>query len=117
MKIVKKLAAFLILIAGIFAMASCGNKSGVTASMSYTATTSKIKITATFAENANLKSGDATPSIKEFAVDDSGNSTFKETKNLTFSSGAYTTSSTEFTGLTKNTTYIYKLYVKYKSYD
>ena len=117
MKIVKKLAAFLILIAGLFVLASCGNRSGVSATMTYIATTSKIKITATFKENDKLRNGDATPSIKEYSVDEKGEKSFKETKTLTFSSGAYTTSSIEFSGLEKSANYYYVLYVKYNSKD
>lgn len=117
MKVFKKLFAFLIVAGFMFVLASCGSKSGVVANMEYTASTTKIKITATFAENEHLKDNTATVSIKEYSYGDDNSEVFEDQKTLTFSNDIYTKADdVEFSGLTKNTKYLYKLIVTYQDY-
>lgn len=115
MKSIKKLFA-LVFTLGIFAfLAACSSSSGIKGNMEYTSTTTTIKITTTFAENDKLKSSSF--SIKEYSLDSSGNETFKETKDLSFSNDIYTRANpVEFKGLTKDSKYLYKLYVKSNNY-
>ena len=115
MRSIKKLFALVITLGILIFLASCGSSSGIVANMEYTATTTTIKITATFAESEEVKK--VTAYIKEYSVDSSGTETYKETKNLSFSNDIYTRANpVEFTGLTKNSKYNYKLYVKTDNY-
>lgn len=117
MRSLKKIFAFLMVVGFLFILASCGSKSGVIANMEYTASTTKIKITATFAENEHLKDKTATVSIKEYGYGDDNSEVFKEQKSLSFSNDIYTKADVvEFSGLTKNTKYLYKLYVTFEGY-
>ena len=115
MKSIKKLFALVVTLGILIFLASCGSSSGIVANMEYTATTTTIKITTTFAESEEVKK--VTAYIKEYSVNSSDEETFKETKNLSFSNDIYTRANpVEFTGLTKNSKYIYKLYVKTDNY-
>lgn len=119
MKNFKKLFAFFILIGVLVVLASCGNASGVKAVLqTTTVSSSKVVLKASFDENENLKSKAATASIKKYTYNDSGaEESSGESKNLSFSNDVYTSATTEFTKLTKNTKYLFKLFIKFNSYE
>ena len=115
----KSMKVFLGIFASLFLLilVACGSKSGVSATMTSTATTTTMKITINFSENEHLSDKSATAFIKEFLVESSDSKSLKDTKNVTFSNNVYTTATVEFTGLSKNTAYLYELYVTYESYS
>lgn len=119
MKNFKKLFAFFILIGVLVVLASCGNASGVKAVLqATTVSSSKVVLKASFDENENLKSKAATASIKKYTYNDSGaEESSGESKSLSFSNDVYTSATTEFTKLTKNTKYLFKLFIKFNSYE
>ncbi len=119
MKNFKKLFAFFILIGVMVFLASCGNASGVRAKLTTEKiASSKVTLTASFDENDNLKSKAATASIKKYTYGDSDAEEYSgETKSVTFSNDIYTQASVEFTGLKKDTKYLFKLFVKFNNYE
>ena len=117
MKNFKKLFAFFILIGVIVILASCGSASGVKGVMeAKTVTTTKVTLNVAFDENDNLKNKKATASVKEYKYNESGNE-YMSVSQVSFSNDIYTKSEVSFTGLTKNTKYIYELYVKFNNYE
>lgn len=108
MRSFKKLIALIIVCTAMLFLASCGSKTGIVATMEYVATSTTVKITAKFDESENVKNSKI--QIKEYTLDSDGNETWKETKDASFSSEIYTKTTVEFTGLTKDTKYLYKLY-------
>ena len=99
-------------------MASCGNSSGVKGAMTVkTVSTNRIVLSIGFDANENLKTKKATASVKEYKYDESAeeNQSLVEEKAVGLTESNYTQATLEFTGLTKNTKYIYELYVKYNN--
>ena len=118
MKNFKKLFAFFILIGVIAILASCGSASGVKGVMeAENVSTNSITIKCAFNENENLKTKKATASVKQYKVVDESTNEYMTTSQVSFSNNVYTKSEVSFSGLTKNTKYLFELYIQFNNYS
>ena len=114
MKKINRLIGLLLIFLGIFTISSCGND--IEAEMEYTASTTTITITTTFAANSDLGSS-IKARIRQYSFDDDGNEKYDYVeKTLSFSEST-TKDITTFDGLEKDTKYLFKLYVTESNTD